>query len=80
MRILHLTAGNLFGGVEQMLLTLQRCGTHHGSFNQEFGLCFEGLVAANLRTLGASVFVLGPAQLRRPLSILMVRQGLRAEF
>ncbi len=41
MRVLHISAGNLYGGVETMLVTLARDRQVLPALDQEFALCFE---------------------------------------
>jgi hypothetical protein len=41
MRVLHISAGNLYGGVETMLVTLARYRQVLPALDQEFALCFE---------------------------------------
>jgi glycosyltransferase involved in cell wall biosynthesis len=67
-RVLHLAAGNLFGGIETLLCTLAR---FRGSeaLDSEFGLCFEGQLSAALQQLGAPVHALGAVRLRNPISV-----------
>lgn len=73
MRILHINAGNLWGGIESALETLARtpCGLTH-----EFALVFEGALAVRLRAAGARVHVLGAARARRPWTVWRARRRL----
>ena len=77
MRILHLSAGNLHGGVETLLETIARWRGATPEVEAEFALCFEGEAAARLRGEGVRVHILGPARVRNPLSILNARRQLR---
>jgi glycosyltransferase involved in cell wall biosynthesis len=77
MRLLHVHSGNLFGGVETLLVTLARSDAS-SQLAHHFALCFNGRLAAELRTTGASVEALGEARARYPLTILRARQRLRA--
>lgn len=76
LRVLHVAAGNLFGGIERMLLTLaeaqqpEDCG-------HDFALCFEGRVARELRERGGDPGVLGAVRFRRPDSVWRARRALR---
>ena len=76
MRILHLYAGNLYGGVETLLTTLAR---HRSLAAMEptFALCFEGRLSCELRELGADVQMLGPARFAKPWTVHAARQNLR---
>jgi glycosyltransferase involved in cell wall biosynthesis len=78
-RVLHLAAGNLYGGVETFLVTLAKSPRR---LEHRFALFFEGRLATELRAAGASVEVLGPARLGRPWTLvgpqLRLRRLLRA--
>jgi glycosyltransferase involved in cell wall biosynthesis len=77
MRVLHISSGNLFGGVETLLLTLGRHAGLCPELEQEVGLCFEGRLSEELRAAGAPVHPLGAVRLRDPLSVLRARRRLR---
>ena len=66
MHVLHLYAGNLFGGIERMLLALWRgrraCGD---AMRHHFALCFDGKLAEDLRGEGAAVTIIGPLHATR---------------
>lgn len=74
MRILHLYSGNLYGGIERVLVTLAR--TPVPQLQHHFALFFDGRLAAELREAGASVDLLGPAALTRPWGIARSRRVL----
>lgn len=69
--VLHVYAGNLFGGVERMLISLATLGDH-----PHFALCFEGKLSHALQGAGAPVTFLDPVRLRNPLSVLRARRAL----
>jgi glycosyltransferase involved in cell wall biosynthesis len=73
-RVLHLAAGNLYGGVESFLVTLARSPRR---LEHRFALFFEGRLASELRATGASVEVLGPARLGRPWTLVGPQLRLR---
>jgi glycosyltransferase involved in cell wall biosynthesis len=75
MRLLHVHSGNLYGGVETMMLAMAHSGP--APVQNEFALCFDGLLATRLRNSGASVHLLGAASVRHPLSIIRSRRRLR---
>jgi glycosyltransferase involved in cell wall biosynthesis len=68
--VLHVAAGNLFGGVETFLRTLARYRQRVPELDSEFALCFEGRLAAELRAESAVLHLLGNVRLRDPASIL----------
>lgn len=73
-RVLHLAAGNLYGGVETFLVTLARSPRR---LEHRFALFFEGRLATELRAAGARVEVLGPARLGRPWTLVGPQVRLR---
>ncbi len=77
LRVLHVYSGNLFGGIERMLLILAEKGPLAAGFEQEFALCFEGALSRGLRRLEAPLHVLPSVRLRRPWSVLAARRALR---
>lgn len=76
MRVLHVHSGNIYGGVETMLLAQVR----HSSpaIVLSFALCFAGQLSEELIAAEARVQWLGEARARQPLSIRRARQRLRA--
>jgi glycosyltransferase involved in cell wall biosynthesis len=77
MRVLHVSSGNLYGGIEVVLSTLARCRDLAPSLDQRFALCYEGRIAGELREAGAPPEILGPARFGRPWTILRARRALR---
>jgi glycosyltransferase involved in cell wall biosynthesis len=80
MRLLHLYSGNLYGGIERVLVTLARAcrGDTGTAVDQRFALFFEGRLARELRAEGAAVDLLGPAAVSRPWRVLRARRMLSA--
>jgi glycosyltransferase involved in cell wall biosynthesis len=75
MRVLHVAAGNLYGGVERILEEIARHappGSRH-----EFALAFDGRLAAGLDAAGAPRHRLGGVRFSRPLSVWRARRRLR---
>jgi len=77
MRILHVYSGNLFGGVESILLAIARFASASG-VSHEFALCFDARLAAELRAAGAAVHPLAPVRVSRPQTIRHARKRLDA--
>ncbi len=73
LRVLHVTAGNLFGGVERMLLGM--VSAQQQDCAHEVALSFDGRLARELRDAGSPPHVLGDVRFRRP---DMVWRGRRA--
>ncbi|HEX2190672.1 MAG TPA: glycosyltransferase family 4 protein [Longimicrobiaceae bacterium] len=76
MRVLHLSSGGLFGGVETFLITLARHGGAGAPMEAHFALTAEGRLSDELRAAGAPVHPLGDVRVRRPLSIVRARRRL----
>lgn len=73
MRLLHVHSGNLYGGVERLLLSLQQCRALCPETDAEFAVCFDARIAAELRQAGAAVHVLGSVRARNPVQIVTAR-------
>ncbi|HET7464308.1 MAG TPA: glycosyltransferase family 4 protein [Longimicrobium sp.] len=78
MRVLHVYAGNLYGGVEAMLATFARERHRVPEMEPRFALAFEGRLARELREAGAVVEIVGAARLSRPWTVWRARRRLRA--
>jgi glycosyltransferase involved in cell wall biosynthesis len=75
MRVLHVAAGNLYGGVERILEEIARhapAGSRH-----EFALSFEGRLSGGLDAAAATRHDLGVVRFSRPLSVWRARRRLR---
>jgi glycosyltransferase involved in cell wall biosynthesis len=72
--VLHLYAGNLYGGVERMLAVLAT--TPVAGMEPRFALAFEGRLARELGAGGAEVALLGGARLSRPWTVARARRRL----
>ena len=75
-RVLHVNAGNLYGGIETFLVTLARRRSVCADMVASFALCFEGRLAEELRASGVPVHLLGSARLSRPWTVGQVRRRL----
>jgi glycosyltransferase involved in cell wall biosynthesis len=76
MRVLHVTSGRLFGGIEQMLVTIARHAGATPVIDHAFAVAAPGRFAGELRASGASVLDLGDVRLSRPRSIVQARARL----
>jgi glycosyltransferase involved in cell wall biosynthesis len=72
MRVLHVAAGNLYGGVERILEEVAR----HGGARHEFAISFSGRLSDALDASGAAVHAVGPVRFSRPLSVWRARRRL----
>jgi glycosyltransferase involved in cell wall biosynthesis len=75
-RVLHLNAGNMYGGIERMLTTLATERHHAPEMEPEFGLCFPGRARDELLAAGVPVHDLGAVRLSRPWTVLAARRRL----
>lgn len=76
MRVLHIYSGNLYGGIETMLVTLARNRAACPEMESHFALCFEGRLSEELRAAGVSVYQLGNVRASQPITILRARRAL----
>src|SRR5207247_3522501 len=77
MRVLHSCSGNLYGGVETILVTLARYRYDCAEMEPHFTVCFEGRLSRELRELEVAVHKLGTVRVRNPFSIWSARAQLR---
>ena len=77
MRVLHISGGNLYGGVETVLVTLARYHQVLPALEQEFAICFEARLSTELAATGVPVHLLGEVRTRRPLTVWRARRKLR---
>ncbi len=77
MKVLHLYAGNLYGGIETLLATMARLRHVAPGMEPEFGLCFRGRLWEELVATGVPVHDLGPVRLSRPWTVWRARGRLR---
>ena len=75
MRVLHVAAGNLYGGVERILVEIARAS---GGARHEFALSFPGRLATELDAAGARRHDIGAVRFSRPLSVWRARRRLVA--
>src|SRR6185295_14283079 len=76
MRVLHVYSGNLFGGIEAMLLAIARQPA--ADLESEFALCFEGRLSRELTAAGARVHQLAEVRVSRPQTVRRARRALAA--
>jgi glycosyltransferase involved in cell wall biosynthesis len=73
LNVLHLYSGNLYGGVETLLLTLARCRHLCPDMEPEFALCFRGRLWDELTSVGVACHELGAVRVSRPWQIWRTR-------
>ena len=76
MRVLHIYAGNLYGGIETMLATIARSPDLCPSLESHFALCFEGRLSDEITSARAPLYRLGAVQVRRPWTVWRARRAL----
>jgi glycosyltransferase involved in cell wall biosynthesis len=76
--VLHINAGNLYGGVETIVVTLARERAVCPEMVPHFAVCFAGRFSEALTEAGSPPFKLGGVRLRYPWQILRARQRLRS--
>src|SRR6266852_5989538 len=78
MRVLHVYSGNLFGGIEAILIALARGRSLCPGVKHEFAVCFQGKLARELTRVGARLHHLGPERMSRPATVRSARAALAA--
>ncbi len=76
-RVLHVNSGNLYGGIEVLLVTLARLRGLCPEMAPEFALCFPGRTHDELAAAGVPVHALGGARISRPWTVWRSRRRLR---
>ena len=69
MRVLHVSSGNLFGGVEALLVALARERGLRPEMEPHFALCFVGRLSETLDEIGVPVHRLGGVRVSRPWTV-----------
>jgi glycosyltransferase involved in cell wall biosynthesis len=77
MKVLHICAGNLFGGIETLLVTIARERQLCPEMEPHFALCFEGRLARDLAATGAEIHQLGGVKLSNPWQAVRARAQLK---
>jgi glycosyltransferase involved in cell wall biosynthesis len=77
LRVLYVHSGNIFGGVETLMLTLVKHQSVCPEMEPVFALCFAGRFSEELAALGATVHQLGNVRTSKPLSVRRARRNLR---
>lgn len=76
MKVLHLSAGNLYGGVERIVAACAERRALETALHSSVAVCFDGRLAQVLRDLGAECTVLGDVRVSRPHTVLRARRKL----
>jgi glycosyltransferase involved in cell wall biosynthesis len=78
MRVLHLAAGNMFGGIETFLVTLARLEKRSSGLENHFLLGHRGRLSNELNGAGVSPLFIEQVRIRHPWSVLRARRECRA--
>lgn len=73
MKVLHVTSGNLYGGIETMLVAIARHRDTATRMDSQFAVCFEGRFRRELVGTGSKVHDLGAVRARNPMSVRRAR-------
>jgi glycosyltransferase involved in cell wall biosynthesis len=76
MRVLHLCAGNLYGGVERIVAECAADRALCPEMAPAFAVCFDGRLSEEIEASGVECARLGGARLSRPWTILRARHRL----
>jgi glycosyltransferase involved in cell wall biosynthesis len=76
-KVLHLAAGNLYGGVETFLKTLAEYRQLCPEMEPHFGLCFRGQLWDELTAANVPLYDLGNVRLSRPWTMMKARWRLK---
>ncbi|MGC3968262.1 MAG: glycosyltransferase [Pirellulales bacterium] len=77
LKILHLAAGNLYGGVESFLTTIAKSQAYTDDVESHFAVCFPGRLRDELIDSGRPVHNLLPVRLSRPWTAWAARRRIR---
>jgi glycosyltransferase involved in cell wall biosynthesis len=77
LEVLHLCAGNVYGGVERIVSECAMSRALCPSMRPTFGVCFEGRLSEEIEASGSSCLHLGAARVSRPQTVLRARAELR---
>ncbi len=76
MKILHVYSGNLFGGIETVLLTLAKHRTVCPALQSSVALCFDGRLSRELEATGVALHKLPAPRASQPLAVRRARRAL----
>jgi glycosyltransferase involved in cell wall biosynthesis len=76
MRVLHVYGGNLYGGIEALLVTMARARLSCPAIDPEIALCFDGRLSAELDATGIPVHRLPEVRASRPRTVIRARRAL----
>jgi glycosyltransferase involved in cell wall biosynthesis len=78
LRVLHLCAGNLYGGVERIVAACAVDRALCREMSPAFAVCFDGRLSEEIEASGAQCTRLGATRLSRPWTVIRARRRLAA--
>ena len=75
--VLHLCAGNMYGGVERIVSECAASRALYPSMAPSFAVCFEGRLSEEIEASGALCGRLGAARMSQPHTVVRARRELR---
>ena len=76
MKILHVYSGNLFGGIETVLVTLAKRRAVCPALEPSVALCFDGRLSRELAATGVALHKLPAPRASQPLAVRRARRAL----
>lgn len=76
-KVLHICAGNLYGGIERLLISLAQTQSLCKNLKPQFACCFTGKLMTELMETGLPVHMLGNVKLSQPWTTLKARKQLK---
>ncbi len=79
-RALHVHSGNIYGGIETILVTLAHVRAASPQVTHAFALCYEDRLARELGAQDAPMWFLGPARFSKPWTVTAARKHLETHL
>ncbi len=76
-KVIHFGAGNLFGGIEVMLVTMAKFQGECAELDQEFAFFFEGKVSSQIRSLGFQVKIFPETKIKNLVQVFKTQRLIR---
>src|SRR4051812_36354439 len=76
MRVLHLCAANVYGGVERIVAECASARALCGAMDPSFAVCFDGRLAEEIEASGARCASLGAVKVSLPHTVFRARRQL----
>lgn len=76
MKVLHISSGHMYGGIERTLTTLCKHRASCAQLDHHVAFCFDARPASEIRTTGTPVHLLGSVRFSRPWTVWAARRNL----